>query len=204
MKDSLFMLRAAKAADRRRGDSSDLYRLVISICAFSSIFLNIWLVHTNVRLRETIDSLTLLRIGQRVDSLLLKDRDGKPVKISYAAAPKGLILYYFSPSCGWCVRNSDNLNALFRATHGQYQFVTYTADLTGLSTYSGSVPRDLPVLTDDQADIRKLLNLSGTPQTIEFDRSGVVVANWQGAYTGRTLSEIERRFGVRLPGISNK
>lgn len=172
------------------------------VCAFVSLALNVWLVHDNVKLRSSIDRARGLSIGERVVPLDVRDSEGRKWHISYNAAPKGLIFYYFSPNCRWCLRNSANLNALVKAVGNRYEVISYSDDLRGLSTYVAMASHHVRVATDDTVNIRELLKLSGTPQTIEFDPGGVVVSNWHGAYVGRTRDEVERHFGVKLPGLS--
>lgn len=174
---------------------------MVMVCAFVSLLLNVWLVHNNVQLRSSIDQAKGLQIGERIAPFDVRDTEGRKVHISFNAAPKGLIFYYFSPNCQWCMRNSANLNALVKAVSGRYQIISYSDDLRGLSTYATITSHHVRVVTDDTVNIRRLLKLSGTPQTIEFDPNGVVVSNWAGAYAGQTLNDVERHFGVKLPGL---
>jgi hypothetical protein len=176
----------------------------IIVCAAVSLALNVWLIRDNVKLRSAIDRATGLKIGERVAPFDLTDSEGRKLHISYNTAPKGLILYYFSPNCRWSLRNGPNLNALAKAVGDRYQIVSYTSDFRGLPKYVARAAHHVQVATDDSVNIQKLLKLSGTPQTIEFDPSGVVVSNWQGAYVGPTLKEVERHFQVKLPGLSEQ
>ena len=51
------------------------------------------------------------------------------------------VLYYFSPTCGWCERNWDNVRALSAAAPGRYRFI-------GLS----STPKIEQFMRDRQLD----------------------------------------------------
>jgi hypothetical protein len=46
--------------------------------------------------------------------------------------------------------------------------------------------------------------LGSTPQTIIVSLDGKILQNWVGAYTGDRRAEVERFFGVSLPGLTAK
>ena len=128
---------------------------------------------------------------------------GESVKVSYAKADKGTVLYHFSPGCGWCVRNAPNFKALRDQISARYQVVSYTETTAGLDKFVASTTDPGVVLTDGRTSIRRSLKLRGTPETIVLDRNGTVVRSWEGAYSGDRQKELEQFFGVHLPGLKN-
>jgi len=118
------------------------------------------------------------------------------------------VIYVFSPGCGWCRLDRDNLLSLHAAQAASYDFVAVTKDddSAKLASYLAKYPIPVSVfvtrrdaLTED--DNRKL---GVTPQTIVVDRNGRVVRIWVGALFEQRQEEAQRFFGIRLPGVSEK
>jgi peroxiredoxin len=174
----------------------------ISILLVVSLALNAGLAWKLKRAREANWADLGLAVGERAPEFRARDLNGRTEQIRYGAAKRGTLIYYFSPQCGWCKRNAANFRALAARLAPDYQVVSYTADLTGVQKYLEAAHHEAHVVTDDDADIRRTLKLTGTPETILVSPSGRVVKNWEGAYSGATQREIESYFGVRLPGIA--
>ena len=175
--------------------------LALPIALVCSLVFNVQLTN---RLKACRRSLTAARgvvAGDRLPVLRARASTGELVEISYSGAPKGTLLYYFSPGCGWCIRNAANFKALVDKIGAYYQVVSYTDTLLGMDEFRQRGGHPGLIVTDDVTNIRRDLKLGGTPQTIVIDRAGLVVKAWEGAYSGRILKDIEGYFGVQLPGL---
>jgi hypothetical protein len=60
---------------------------------------------------------------------------------------------------------------------------------------------DIPVFINPKDEVRAQYRLGSTLQTIIVSPDGKVLQNWVGAYTGARQAEVEKFFGVSLPGL---
>ena len=69
-------------------------------------------------------------VGQPVGALTGVDVSGRPRTIAFPA-DLPTVVYFFSPTCGWCERNWANVAAIARRSDGRFRFVAVTqaADL---------------------------------------------------------------------------
>jgi hypothetical protein len=138
-------------------------------------------------------------IGLRVPAIDVKTADAKPIRFDYSTPQQPTILYYFNPSCSWCERNWQAVEALERGTRGRYRFVAVTtADRDRVNDHA------FPVATFwawHEAG-RRAYQLGGTPHTLVIGSDGRVVRSWVGAYIRNTRSDLERYFQVRLPEVA--
>jgi hypothetical protein len=51
-------------------------------------------------------------------------------------------------------------------------------------------------------DVKLKYRLGGTPQTIVISTDGKVLQNWVGAYADKQQMEVEKFFGLTLPGLT--
>lgn len=175
---------------------------IVPAVLVASLFGNVALSRRVRILQTTLDQTGTLAVGDTAPEPTLRTVEGRQVKLDYRSSPKGTLIYYFDPHCGWCRRNSPNFREAEAAAVRQgYRVVSYTTSLLGLDNYQVSAAHAAPVLTDDDTNVRTALRLRGTPQTLVVDRSGRVLKNWEGAYTGPTAREIEAFFRVHLPGL---
>jgi hypothetical protein len=140
-----------------------------------------------------------------VPSLSVKTLDGRPAMLQFGSQ-RPLLLYIFTPECGWCKRNLRNIQHLSAAVSAQY-------DVAGISLTQASILRDymhaegdeyrFPVYAEPSSDTRRSLRLGATPHTILVGGDGRFVREWRGAFGGRTGQEIEKTFNVRLPGLTD-
>lgn len=140
--------------------------------------------------------------GTDVPPIAGRTAAGDAVTLSYRGELP-TVLYYFSPTCGWCERNWDNVRALMAATRGRFRVVGLSnANQAAAHLRARGVEIDL--LTGFGEATVASYHLGGTPQTIVVGSDGRVARAWTGAYTGRLSSEIEAYFGVRLPGLISR
>src|SRR5437016_5012179 len=106
-----------------------------------------------------------LQAGERVPALEVKALDGRPAQISYDGALPTLI-YYFSPTCGWCERNWDNVRTLTAVAPHHFRVV-------GLSPTSKDVEKvmrqhdvNFEVFTTVSSEALRAYRLHGTPDTV--------------------------------------
>lgn len=136
--------------------------------------------------------------GTSAPVMHVKSLDGEPVTLDFTGRPT--ILYYFSPQCGWCERNWPNIKALVAATEGRYRFVglSTTADV---ADYLATRGLSFEVYSGVDAEAARVYYFRGTPHTVLVSGDGRVEHAWAGAYGPRQQTEMERAFGVVLPGV---
>ncbi|MBV9760041.1 MAG: hypothetical protein JO340_05715 [Acidobacteriaceae bacterium] len=179
----------------------------LAVILAASLALNVLLAWQLKRSRPAVLQMHGLAVGEAVPEFRAREvipgASDVIEQIRYSDAPKGTLIYYFSPNCRWCQKNAANFAALAARVGREYRVVSYTPDVDGLPKYLLAAHHEAPVFTDDGADIRKTLKLTGTPETLLVSKSGRVVRNWEGAYIPGTQQEIESYFGVRLPGLAS-
>jgi peroxiredoxin len=139
-------------------------------------------------------------IGTAIPPLDVRAIDGHPVEIRFDGRPT--ILYYFSPNCGWCERNWTNVQALIASAGQRYRFVGLST-VAEVSPYMASHHLSFEVYSGLTLETARLYHLGGTPQTIVVAADGRIQYSWSGAYRSRRQHEVERAFGVVLPGIAD-
>ncbi len=171
--------------------------VLLAISLGINVFLGqeLWHQASRVAQRES------LMAGARLANLTVEDPAGRRVTINWAADKRPVVMYFFSPSCGWCARNLRNIKALSEARRADYRFV-------GISLFGGNIERYVrdnnlmfPVYTNPQQQDAGRLIIDSTPLTAIISADGTVADVWRGAYTGSLRANIEKRMGVRLPGL---
>jgi peroxiredoxin len=138
-------------------------------------------------------------IGMAVPPLDVNTVDGHAVEIRFDGRPT--ILYYFSPNCGWCERNWTNVQALIASVGQRYRFVGLST-VADVSPYMASHHLSFEVYSGLTLETARLYHLGGTPQTIVVAADGRIQYSWSGAYRNRRQHDVERAFGVVLPGMA--
>jgi peroxiredoxin len=135
--------------------------------------------------------------GTQVPELAGHDPDGKPLSIAYGADQRKVLIFVFSPTCGFCAENWPKWWRIFPA-------LDRTAVRPVSVDVSSSVTRDfiaqhqmtdMPVVAqaDPKALVRYQFRL--TPQTILVDAGGRVEKVWSGVLDESNVAEIERMAG---------
>jgi hypothetical protein len=140
-----------------------------------------------------------LQAGERVPELDVKTLSGTAVHFTFDE-PLPTVLYYFSPTCGWCERNWDNVRAIAAAAPGRYRFVGLSSS-ANVEAFMRDRGLSFDVFTGVSADALRAYHLSGTPQTVVVAPGGTVIHAWSGAYTNRQQRSIADYFRVELPGL---
>jgi hypothetical protein len=90
---------------------------------------------------------------------------------------------------------------------GEYRFVGVSNTEAGFREYVGNMVLPFPVLAVNAkqlgrpAELAFLKQLGVTPQLIVVEPGGMVRKAWTGALTPQTQDEVERFFGLTLPGL---
>jgi len=169
----------------------------------SSAITNFLLVGKVRELRSTITSLKSEQSstpGTRLPPLTAQDMSGQTVTIRFDETQAPTLLYVFSPSCGWCKKNEDNINSLVSQTGGAVRIIGLSLSPDGLPEYVAHRFPPIKVIKPDSGTMTAY-KLSGTPETILVSSAGVVLKVWKGAYGESTQRELEAYFHVKLPGL---
>jgi|GEM_PF-1666297 len=180
-------------------------RLMVAVLVLS-VGLNVALAHRLQAVKSKYNAFIEARAGVRglhIKTLEVEDPvaggTSTPIDLS---GPTPVVMYVFSPSCGWCAKNLNNIKALSSSLQQQNKarVIGLTLSTEGLKEYMTDSHLDFPVYTR-LSDAQKLsLNMGSTPQTLVF-ANGTVLRDWHGAYSGKMGSEIENVFHVKLPGL---
>jgi hypothetical protein len=166
---------------------------------FASLTLN---VYQGLDARGAFAPVPGVKVGAKLPgSIPLVDQDGKPAVLAFADDSRKSVLYVLSPLCGWCKKNEANIKALALDASSRFRFVGVSIEAKNLKEYvaEGHVP--FPVYLVSSKDQIDKLHFDGTPQTVVVGVGGRVEKSWQGAYLTNNQQEVEKFFGVKLPGL---
>lgn len=143
-------------------------------------------------------------VGMKMPVLGVRAIDGRPSTVTWDDPhdPCPTVLYVFSPTCIWCTRNFPNIRVLSAAGASSHRFIGLSIIGDGVPAYLAEKPLGFPVYINSGSPGDKPFRLDTTPQTLVIARDGTVKANWLGAYTANSKTNIESWFNVRLPGAS--
>lgn len=138
---------------------------------------------------------------QKLDVMDVTQPEGGSLRIRLQN-DRPTVLYVFAPTCGWCARNLQNIEALSVQTKDRYRFIGLSTGSHNLRGYLQKHTLPFPAYENiSDADL-KMLDFRGTPQTIVVSAAGIVEHNWSGAYAADgTEDTIQKYFSVRLPGL---
>lgn len=190
------------------GLSNSRLAALLMIAVVVSVALNVGLAY---RLRSIIDAQDAqfeakrLKQGAAVPPLNARRVDEGIVEtIGYADVDRPTVLYVLSPHCGWCTKNENSIRRLIADRRDKYRFIGISLVEEGAQDYAVNHDLGIPLYTGLSDDMKEAYKMRGTPQTIVVSPSGVVVANWNGAYLGKQKDAVEEFFKVRLPEIDLK
>lgn len=140
------------------------------------------------------------RVGKTVAPIQLQSPDGSRHVVRFNTGVP-TVVYFFSPTCGWCERNWDNVRALAAASDGRYRVIAVAGE-TNLTAFREAHPLpSIEVFGGLTAESQAALGLSSTPHTLVVSAQGLVSHDWVGAYQGTVLRELEDLLNVSLPGL---
>ncbi len=178
-------------------DWSRGFSRILLIVLFVSVAMNVSQARKIQSLVETPMSVRS-RVGDVAPPITGTGRDNKPITIDFKGQPT--VLYFFSPTCGWCERNWDNVKALALASRGQFRLVGLAAE-SDLATFAQQRGLDFELVGGISTNARVAFGLGGTPQTLVVSSQGRISHEWSGAFDGRRKRAIETFFEVDLPGV---
>lgn len=188
----------SNSSGRKRGH----WTLVCLLVA--AAFLNFALGKQVKTLREQImyiKSERHLSEGDNVPNIVGRDVNGAPAEINIKERHMKTILYVFRPDCQWCERNLGNLQELVLHLPNGYRLIGLSLSNEGLAKYVQEKRLSFPIHTELAFDVTAAYKLGATPQTIIISEDGKVLKQWRGAYVENTRQEVERYFGIQLPGL---
>nr|WP_164981586.1 TlpA disulfide reductase family protein [Silvibacterium dinghuense] len=166
-----------------------------------SLGLNVYLAR-NGGLKPHPKPIVPLEAGASLpSSIAMEDATGKPVTLEFADDKRPTVLYVLSPQCGWCKRNEENMKALYSAEGDRYRFVGVSIASQNLARYVSDKREPFPVYLLKSKDEMDQLHVLGTPETIVVGPDAKVMRAWQGVYIQQNQAEVEKYFGVKLPGL---
>ena len=84
-----------------------------------SAITNFLLVLKVKQLEATVSSVKseqTITAGMRLPPLTAQDMSGQSITIRYDETDRPTLLYVFTPACGWCKKNEDNISSLASQT----------------------------------------------------------------------------------------
>jgi peroxiredoxin len=178
---------------------------VLVVLLASSAALNVTLAQ---RLRTTNATVATLKnegrvqIGADIPPITGKALDGTPIRMSYQDSNVPTILYVFTPSCSWCLRNVENIRQLTSQVTGRYRVIGLSLSREKLAEYVEQHQFPFPIVTDLSEETLTGLKAGGTPQTFVVGRDGKLIQSWRGAFQQALEEAIERELQVALPGLT--
>jgi len=179
-----------------KSNAGSVFLILILIASLSG---NVLLTH---RLKVlSVPRLSGVRPERELAAVPAIDDNRTRTLIEFAGS-QPTVLYILSPSCEWFKRNQPNIVALASAKRAQYRFIGVSISARDMKTFweTSSLPFPIYVVTSPE-----YLKDSGfgdlTPQTVLVSSEGKVQKVWLGAYEGKEQEDLERFFGVRLPGL---
>jgi hypothetical protein len=162
----------------------------------ASVSLNVALAQ---KLRDAAAPCDRLSPGRLIGLTRLSGEDGRGIDLVDVAGGRHTILYYFSPTCVWCVRDWPVIIALEHQVRSRFRFVAIS---TARSGNDPRVPASIRAAIHgvEERD-RRLLGFTGTPSMVVVSPEGRIQRAWVGAFTDGIRRELERYFSIALPPL---
>ena len=94
-----------------------------------------------------------LKPGEVVEQLVAKRLDGQTERVRLQDRKRGLVVYAFTTTCGWCFRNTANVRALAASVAPTYDFMGIALDEFQVSEYVQQRGLTFPVYTNPSKEI---------------------------------------------------
>lgn len=183
------------------------FRSALHVALALSFGLNAWLAVRVVGLESRIGALTVrpgLALNTRVKDFEVFTPTGARTIVRYADSALPTLLYITSPTCPWCAKNRASVRTLAASGAGRFRIVGISVGGTrgnDFGEYVQSEQMPFPIYAGISDAASRELRVRSTPTTILIGPGGVVLSVWEGAYGGRTKSDIESYFNVLLPAL---
>lgn len=166
-----------------------------------SVLMNLALASKVSSLRKQNNQMTSsrhLQVGDSVPALNGHTLDGRPLSVLFDDVQIPTVLYVFSPQCGWCAKNIENLRSLIAQSGARYRVVGLSMTRLDLEAYLSKEHLSMPVLADVDAAAVSAYELSETPTTVVVSPNRKVLNVWVGAYQDGIRQQIEGFLGIHL------
>lgn len=138
-----------------------------------------------------------IQAGEALPPIPASTLDGVPTFVP-VSGDLPTVLYVFSPECGWCSKNRENVIWLESKLRGRYRFVGISLTARGLREHMKEQPLPFPVYQNPSPGALAAYRLESTPQTILISRNGEFERAWSGAYVDDLKLEIQAYLTARL------
>lgn len=153
--------------------------------------------------RQTASANGLIRNpGDPAPKWSVRSLTGASVSIDPAAAKTATVVYVFTPTCAWCLKNLANIRTVADAARGRWRMVGVSLREQALEEYLQANPMPFEVTVSPDWETQVAYGLGATPMTFVIGSDGVVQKTWRGAFTGEVAIEVAEYFNVQLPGIA--
>jgi AhpC/TSA family len=139
-------------------------------------------------------------IGSVLPALDAERFSGTREQVQFGREGRPTLIYVFSPSCGWCAKNLDNLKAVLSAVTRSHRVIALSLE-PDVQDYIKKTGLEVPIYVKPSQRIFAAYGLGPTPLTLVVAPDGKVIRSWVGAYSGAVKSEVESYFQVKLPGF---
>ena len=175
------------------------WNLVLALSCLLLLGMNVALVRQNKALKTRISQpppAMEAPVGTQMPDLKGMDVRGNRFTVTYGEDPRKVLVFVFSPACGFCSDNWPKWSRLFpELDRNAVRPVGVDVSSSATADYIAQQFGAVPVVT--QIDPRDVVDyhLRLTPQTILVDQKGKVEKVWSGVLEDSDVAEIKDRTG---------
>lgn len=175
------------------------WNIALAACCLVLLAINIALVRQNRQLKEQVSLPPALELpaGMSVPDLKGFDLSGKLVEVDFGKDPRKVLVFVFSPTCGFCKQNWPNwwdvMSSLNREVVRPVA-VDVTSSTTAVFVVEHKL-NDIAVMNQVDPTARMRYRFQLTPQTILIDSNGKVEKVWTGVLDNAAVEELKQRTG---------
>jgi peroxiredoxin len=140
------------------------------------------------------------KVGKTVPPLDAQRLKGPREQVDFVREKRATLLYVFTPKCGWCAKNLENLKTLIAGATTSHNVIALSMD-PDVGDYVQRVNLKIPIYVNPSQKMFEPYGLGPTPLTLVIGPGGKVIKSWVGAYSGEMKKDVESYFGVELPGL---
>lgn len=139
-----------------------------------------------------------LKVGSKMPDLLVGPVRFRNAPVDSAIPSAGWVVYFFSPRCEWCRKNSASLETLNRSLPAGWRLIAVSLDENGLDKFIDDFRVTVPVVSRVRPESVETYRVLGTPRTYLLNRDWALLEVLGGAYTGAVAERLRERFNVSL------
>jgi AhpC/TSA family len=193
------------ATRSRRIDSVVLVLLVLAVLENLFLGVGVWRLSAVKTSPPPAPELAAVgpAIGSTLPALDAERFNGTREQVKFGADGRPTLIYVFSPSCGWCAKNLNNLKTLLSAVTTSHRVIALSLEAE-VQEYIEKTALQAPVYIRPSDKMFGPYGLGPTPLTLVVAPDGTVIKSWVGAYSGDVKKEVESYFQVKLPGFARQ